>query len=381
MGFSLRKGFKLGPIRLNLSRRGVGYSVGVKGLRVGTSGGRAYVRGGRGPIRYQSSLGPTGTPTIASLAGVSDSGRPRGGGSSPGLGLLLLFIAGSCLIAATAIIAQAQERKSAWLAGAAVLVMISGGFAFVRALSAFSWKPSEEGGGDANRDESEPAPQQPDPAMAADEFPESPPAPAQEARFLATVSTWSADHFMLAAAPEGERSDEDFSMEIVGEENAQGVLEGIETRFGKAGRFPVRVDVSGDNMAVVTIAEERIGQLRQQDERKDMAAWMNAHDVSLLCEGLLYRRKNGSLQVRLALMPLSHLRAGVAFGVYAFAPELRTQGLAWQDRIAAIMLARYGLAVGDLAKGEIARRAQEIRDDLRAGTLKASFQGLVERYM
>lgn len=33
MGFSFKKSFNLGPFRLNLSKSGIGYSIGTKGLR------------------------------------------------------------------------------------------------------------------------------------------------------------------------------------------------------------------------------------------------------------------------------------------------------------------------------------------------------------
>jgi hypothetical protein len=43
MGLSFRKSVKVGPFRLNFSTRGVGYSVGVRGLRTGVSAsGRTY---------------------------------------------------------------------------------------------------------------------------------------------------------------------------------------------------------------------------------------------------------------------------------------------------------------------------------------------------
>lgn len=43
MGFSYRKSVKVGPFRINLSNRGVGYSVGVRGFRTGVSAsGRRY---------------------------------------------------------------------------------------------------------------------------------------------------------------------------------------------------------------------------------------------------------------------------------------------------------------------------------------------------
>jgi hypothetical protein len=38
MGWNLRKAFNFGPLRINLSRKGVGYSVGVRGFRVGRDG-------------------------------------------------------------------------------------------------------------------------------------------------------------------------------------------------------------------------------------------------------------------------------------------------------------------------------------------------------
>lgn len=58
MGFYLRKSFRAGPIRFNLSKSGIGASVGVTGARVGVSSeGRAYVHGERGGLYYRQSLG------------------------------------------------------------------------------------------------------------------------------------------------------------------------------------------------------------------------------------------------------------------------------------------------------------------------------------
>lgn len=57
MGWSYRKSYKVGPVRVNLSKRGVGISAGVKGARISTgpSGTRFY--GGFGPFRYIKTLG------------------------------------------------------------------------------------------------------------------------------------------------------------------------------------------------------------------------------------------------------------------------------------------------------------------------------------
>ena len=57
MGFHLRKSFNLGPLRLNLSNSGIGFSTGIKGFRVGVdSKGRSYVGGGVGMLRYREYL-------------------------------------------------------------------------------------------------------------------------------------------------------------------------------------------------------------------------------------------------------------------------------------------------------------------------------------
>jgi hypothetical protein len=47
MSFGFRKSKSFGGVRLNLSKSGIGASVGVKGLRVGVSSkGKSYVSGG-----------------------------------------------------------------------------------------------------------------------------------------------------------------------------------------------------------------------------------------------------------------------------------------------------------------------------------------------
>jgi hypothetical protein len=43
MGWGYRRGFNFGPLRLNLSKSGIGYSIGTRGFRVGQDGkGRKY---------------------------------------------------------------------------------------------------------------------------------------------------------------------------------------------------------------------------------------------------------------------------------------------------------------------------------------------------
>ncbi len=53
MAFYLRKGLNFGPVRLNLSKGGVGVSGGITGARVGMSPRGAYVHGGRSGLYYR----------------------------------------------------------------------------------------------------------------------------------------------------------------------------------------------------------------------------------------------------------------------------------------------------------------------------------------
>ena len=65
MGIYLRKSVSVGPFRFNLSKSGVGVSVGVKGLRVGAGPRGNYVHMGRGGVYYRATI-PGSTPTAAS---------------------------------------------------------------------------------------------------------------------------------------------------------------------------------------------------------------------------------------------------------------------------------------------------------------------------
>lgn len=59
MAWFLRKSLKLGPLRLNLSKSGLGLSAGIKGLRAGIDAkGRKYVAGGRGGLYFRTYVKP-----------------------------------------------------------------------------------------------------------------------------------------------------------------------------------------------------------------------------------------------------------------------------------------------------------------------------------
>ena len=69
MGFYIRKSVSVGPFRLNLSKSGLGLSVGVKGFRVGVGPAGQYVHMGRGGIYYRK--------TFSSAPTVTNSTVPR----------------------------------------------------------------------------------------------------------------------------------------------------------------------------------------------------------------------------------------------------------------------------------------------------------------
>ncbi|MGE0610061.1 MAG: DUF4236 domain-containing protein [Pirellulales bacterium] len=66
MGIYFRKSISIGPIRLNLSKSGVGASVGVKGLRLGIRpDGSEYVHAGRFGIYFRQELGSAKGSTLS----------------------------------------------------------------------------------------------------------------------------------------------------------------------------------------------------------------------------------------------------------------------------------------------------------------------------
>lgn len=62
MGWYLKKSFGFGPLRLNLSKSGIGASVGVKGLRVSTGPKGRQLNAGREGLYYRQSLNAPAQP-------------------------------------------------------------------------------------------------------------------------------------------------------------------------------------------------------------------------------------------------------------------------------------------------------------------------------
>jgi hypothetical protein len=70
MGWYLRKAVKFGPLRVNFSKSGIGYSLGIKGARIGTGPRGPYIAGGRYGIYYRQSLNTPTHPALASHAAI-----------------------------------------------------------------------------------------------------------------------------------------------------------------------------------------------------------------------------------------------------------------------------------------------------------------------
>ena len=85
MGFYLRKSFRAGPVRLNLSKSGLGLSAGVKGMRLGSGPRGDYIHAGRKGLYYRQSLkkgkskrGRAKKTEKRDIMGKPDEARKRG---------------------------------------------------------------------------------------------------------------------------------------------------------------------------------------------------------------------------------------------------------------------------------------------------------------
>jgi hypothetical protein len=76
MPFYLRKAISAGPFRFNLSKSGVGLSVGVKGLRFGIGPRGNYIHAGRGGLYYRTSLGRAGQKVRRAAPSQDIGARP-----------------------------------------------------------------------------------------------------------------------------------------------------------------------------------------------------------------------------------------------------------------------------------------------------------------
>ena len=84
MGWYLRKSLRLGPLRINLSKSGIGGSVGVTGFRVGAGPKGPYLHGGRDGLYFKKSLSGRPARTITGEVPESDREKLPGEGAERG---------------------------------------------------------------------------------------------------------------------------------------------------------------------------------------------------------------------------------------------------------------------------------------------------------
>ena len=73
MGLYLRKSVRVGPLRFNLSKSGIGVSTGIPGFRLGSGPRGAYVHMGGGGVYYRQSLGNRPRTGASSAPGIHDA--------------------------------------------------------------------------------------------------------------------------------------------------------------------------------------------------------------------------------------------------------------------------------------------------------------------
>ncbi len=96
MSLFLRKAFRLGPVRLNLSKSGLGLSAGVKGARLGLGRRGKYVHAGRHGLYYRKQLA-SGKPatTLAATPATGCATALLTLAAIAGGGLMLVMLAGN----------------------------------------------------------------------------------------------------------------------------------------------------------------------------------------------------------------------------------------------------------------------------------------------
>ena len=150
MGFYLRKSVRVGPLRFNFSKSGIGVSAGIPGLRIGTGPRGHYVHAGAHGIYYRASLGGGASrhPSAGSTTPRSfDRPAPASGAplSDPTLGPEVAITSGSVLAMADTTSDELLQELRAKRAKLRMwpFAAVAGGLAFVASVQATeTWLPA-----------------------------------------------------------------------------------------------------------------------------------------------------------------------------------------------------------------------------------------------
>jgi hypothetical protein len=150
MPIYVRKAVRVGPFRFNISKSGVGVSLGVKGFRIGSGPRGNYIHAGRGGIYYRQTLGrrsrkpsprpeapelappPTGAPMreidsggVSEMVDSSSAGLLEEINAKLSAGALLPLALGASLVALPILLVTVPPPLSlvAWAGGALVLLI------------------------------------------------------------------------------------------------------------------------------------------------------------------------------------------------------------------------------------------------------------------
>lgn len=117
MGLYLRKSFRAGPIRFNLSKSGLGLSGGVKGARLGVGPRGTYVHAGRHGLYYRKHL---------------SSGRSRNQSTADGEGCATLLLVVVAIGIGIWLFRWLMENPAILIAGIAIAIVIPAIRFFIR---------------------------------------------------------------------------------------------------------------------------------------------------------------------------------------------------------------------------------------------------------
>lgn len=104
MGLRYRKSIKLGPVRINLSKSGIGYSYGVKGYRV--------THKSNGGVRTTASIPGTGISHVKEYSSAGTSPKREPEKSSAGNVLKVIFIGFFIAVAIVALLSSCAAEPA-----------------------------------------------------------------------------------------------------------------------------------------------------------------------------------------------------------------------------------------------------------------------------
>jgi hypothetical protein len=119
MGFYSRKSIRVGLVRFNISKSGIGVSAGIPGFRIGSGPRGTYVHAGRGGLYYRAHLFPP-APAKRSVSGQNPRVEPVG---NDGLTEIRSAPAGEIRDeSSSSVLAEIQGRTAIWKITPIVLI-------------------------------------------------------------------------------------------------------------------------------------------------------------------------------------------------------------------------------------------------------------------